>query len=84
MTEVHLDDHDHPHEHDHDHPHDHEHGHSHSLLPLIAEAIHLPGFTHSHEHTPLPADPAVVTTSWAFVPSNWRCWHLESLLCCRS
>lgn len=57
MTEVHV--HHHDHDHDHNHDHDHTHEHSHSLLALAAEALHLPGFTHSHEHTPLSADPAV-------------------------
>ena len=60
MTEVHSHHHDDSnHNHDPEHAHDHDHGHSHSLLPLIAEAFHLPGFAHSHEHTPLSADPAV-------------------------
>lgn len=56
MPEVHAashayDDHDHDHHHDgHDHPYG-EHGHSHDepWYIAIAEALHLPGFSHQHD-----------------------------------
>src|SRR5438034_938414 len=58
MTEVH---HTHTHDeaepHDHHHDHDHEHGHHHehqsSWWARIAEALHIPGFSHSHERPAL-------------------------------
>ena len=41
-------DHDHDNGHHHDHDHDHEHHHD-SLWGIIAEALHLPGHSHSHD-----------------------------------
>jgi cation diffusion facilitator family transporter len=43
-------DHDHPHDHDHDHPHDHDHDHGNSIWAKIGAALHLPGFSHTHDH----------------------------------
>jgi cation diffusion facilitator family transporter len=59
MSHIHPHPHDHDHDHDHEHPHDHDHDHDHAhphdhdhhsgnVLTLIASALHLPGFTHSH------------------------------------
>lgn len=52
MTDIHADhEHDHDgHHHHHDHPHEHEHGGG--FIAIIGEALHLPGFGHSHTHTP--------------------------------
>lgn len=44
MTEVHT------------YQHEHTHDHSHSLLELVAEALHVPGFSHSHEPANLAGD----------------------------
>ncbi|MEZ4670027.1 MAG: cation diffusion facilitator family transporter [Anaerolineae bacterium] len=38
---------DHPHDHDHAHDHDHQHGGG--MLRTFAEALHLPGFAHTHD-----------------------------------
>ena len=42
------------------HSHDHSHHHQHSGGPLakIAQALHLPGFTHDHSHSDLAGDSA--------------------------
>jgi Co/Zn/Cd efflux system component len=40
------------HDHDHDHDHHHHAGESRNPLIWIAEALHLPGFGHSHDHGP--------------------------------
>ncbi|MBI3160247.1 MAG: cation transporter [Chloroflexi bacterium] len=37
------------HSHTHDHPHGHEHSHGDGLWPTIAAALHLPGYTHTHD-----------------------------------
>jgi cation diffusion facilitator family transporter len=51
VTEIHHEhDHDHSDGHHHEHAHHHEHGGG--VLAIIGEALHLPGFTHSHSHTP--------------------------------
>lgn len=56
MTQIHEHEHhDHADEHDHDHAHghdhDHSHGdHSHSLWEQIAAALHLPGYSHTHDY----------------------------------
>ena len=44
----------------HSHRHDHAHHHHHSVNPLhrLAQALHLPGFTHDHSHADLAADRA--------------------------
>jgi cation diffusion facilitator family transporter len=61
----HVHPHEHDHSHDHDHPHggehhhDHDHPHNTSPLAMIAAALHLPGYTHTHSHTELAADPAM-------------------------
>ncbi len=47
----------HSHHHHHDHSHDHHH-HSGNILVKIAQALHLPGFTHDHSHHDLAADRA--------------------------
>src|SRR5688572_1405657 len=46
------------HNHDgHSHSHDgHSHSHDSNFLVKIAEALHLPGFGHEHEHHQLAAD----------------------------
>jgi cation diffusion facilitator family transporter len=67
MTQVH---HDHTHD-DHDHVHD-DHDHSPSLWSILAQALHLPGSAHSHDHAaasdPLYAsDLGQRTVQWAFV-----------------
>src|SRR5687767_3133839 len=51
MTEVHHEHHDgeHDHDHDHSHEHGHEHHHKHSWWEGIAAALHVPGFSHTHE-----------------------------------
>lgn len=52
MTDVHAANAlDHPHDHDHSDDHDHhDHGHKHQAWwAKIAEALHLPGFSHVHE-----------------------------------
>jgi cation diffusion facilitator family transporter len=50
--EDHAHDHDHSHDqmhgHDHNHDHDHDHDKKGTLLGRIAEALHLPGYTHDH------------------------------------
>ncbi len=57
--EHHHHDHDHEHGHDHDHDHGHSHEHGESPLTMIAAALHLPGYTHTHDHTELAGDPAM-------------------------
>ncbi len=47
----------HSHHHHHDHSQDHHH-HSGNILFKIAQALHLPGFTHDHSHHDLAADRA--------------------------
>lgn len=37
------------HNHHHEHDHDHDHPHARSFLTRIAEALHLPGFSHDHD-----------------------------------
>jgi cation diffusion facilitator family transporter len=71
MTDVHHehehhhhDDHHHDYGHDHEHSHEHDHHHHEheqggSPLALMAQVLHLPGFTHTHDHTELAQDPAV-------------------------
>ena len=49
MTEIHAE-HDHNHDSHHHHHHHHEHERS-GMIALIGEALHLPGFGHSHTHT---------------------------------
>ena len=49
------------HSHDHHHHHDaghHHHHHGGNILVRIAQAFHLPGFTHDHSHAELAADRA--------------------------
>jgi cation diffusion facilitator family transporter len=47
------------HSHGHHHHHDeHHHHHSGNALVKIAQALHLPGFTHDHSHADLAADRA--------------------------
>ena len=51
----------HSHEQSHHHHHDdggHHHHHSGNILVKIAQALHLPGFTHDHSHADLAADRA--------------------------
>lgn len=46
-------DHEYPHDHDHahhDHDHSHDHDHEHTWWETIASALHLPGYSHSHDH----------------------------------
>ncbi len=40
------------------HSHSHDHHHSNNILVKIAQALHLPGFTHDHSHADLAADRA--------------------------
>jgi cation diffusion facilitator family transporter len=82
---THLPDNGHEHGHDHDHDHDHQHGHSHSghsqshehhhhhddsLWGIIAGALHLPGYGHTHDR-PAQSDPlytnelGIRTVKWA-------------------
>lgn len=66
MTDVHLlhaqrhhdhtHDHGHPHDHTYDHHHHHHHEHDHhrsNIWRAIAQALHLPGFTHAHDPSTL-------------------------------
>jgi cation diffusion facilitator family transporter len=64
---THGDDHEHPHTHkhdehhhghSHDHPHPHSHEHREGLWVKIAQALHLPGYTHEHSYTSLAQDTA--------------------------
>lgn len=55
MTEIHA----HHHHHDHHHGHDHDHHHGGGLIATIAQALHLPGFTHDHSHMDLASDSAI-------------------------
>ncbi len=51
----------HSHKQSHHHHHDdggHHHHHSNNILVKIAQALHLPGFTHDHSHHELAADRA--------------------------
>ena len=52
--------------HSHDH-HDHHHHHHHGGGPLakIAQALHLPGFTHDHSHSELAGDSAFLDNQLA-------------------
>jgi cation diffusion facilitator family transporter len=52
MTDVHHEQHNAQHDHDHDHSHEHGHDHDHhkhSWWESIASALHVPGFSHTHE-----------------------------------
>ena len=76
-TNTHDNGHDHSHEHDHHHGHGdggHSHGHQHdyddSLWGIIAGALHLPGYGHTHDR-PTQNDPlytnelGIRTVKWA-------------------
>jgi cation diffusion facilitator family transporter len=86
MTDVHQPEHHHDHDEDHHHHHDHEHDHHHDdhdhdhshehggLMATIGAALHLPGYTHTHSHHELAADPAmqdnelgIRTVKWALL-----------------
>lgn len=86
VTKVHpelMDEHDYDHEHHdqghdgHSHEHDHDdHGHDHregsGIWGVLAGALHLPGYSHTHEQTAandalFSSDLAVRTVRWAFV-----------------
>lgn len=68
MTDVHQphthhhDEHEHVHDHHHEHDHDHDHHehdhhdhheHAESLWSQVAAALHLPGYSHTHDHRDL-------------------------------
>ena len=47
------------------HSHGHHHHHSDNILVKIAQALHLPGFTHDHSHAELAADRAFLDNQLA-------------------
>ncbi len=49
----------------HPHPHPHSHDHHHSPLHKLAQALHLPGFTHDHSHHDLAGDRAFLDNQLA-------------------
>ncbi|MDE2950959.1 MAG: cation diffusion facilitator family transporter [Chloroflexota bacterium] len=55
------------HSHGQHHHHDHSHDHHHSSNPLakVAQALHLPGFTHDHSHADLAGDAAFLDNQLA-------------------
>ncbi len=51
--------------HSHGHSHEHDHHHSGNILVKIAQALHLPGFTHDHSHADLAGDRAFLDNQLA-------------------